>query len=74
MTTAPKPKRVSLTPEQRMQVAFAVIYQGLDQHTVAAMFGVNAGRVAETVQAVRIAIDNPKGLLRLLSAGEVDWR
>ena len=45
----------SLTPEQRIRAAVAVLCDGVDQHIVAALFGVNPGRVNEAVQAGRRA-------------------
>lgn len=46
-----------------LRFAWAVIVLGYNQHDVAALFNVNGGRVAEAVQAVRIAIADPVGLL-----------
>jgi hypothetical protein len=37
------------------------LVDGFDQHKVAALMGVNAGRVAEAVVAVRKAIDPDNG-------------
>jgi len=47
----------ALTPAQKLRVAVAVLVDGFDQHKVAALMGVNPGRVAEAVVAVRKAID-----------------
>ena len=49
--------RTALTPAEKLRVAVAVLVDGFDQHKVAALMGVNAGRVAEAVVAVRQAID-----------------
>lgn len=47
----------ALTPGQKLRVAVAVLLDGFDQHKVAALMGVNPGRVNEAVQAVRKAIE-----------------
>ena len=49
--------KTTLTPGERLRVAVAVLLDGMDQHKVAAMMGVNPGRVNEAVMAVRRAID-----------------
>jgi DNA-directed RNA polymerase specialized sigma24 family protein len=46
-----------LTPAQKLRAAVAVLLDGMDQHKVAAMFGVNPGRVNKAVSAVREAIE-----------------
>lgn len=48
------PKR-TLTPEERLRAAYAHDILGVDQHTISALFGVNQGRVAEAIEAVREA-------------------
>jgi hypothetical protein len=49
--------KASLTPAEKLRVAVAVLIEGFDQHRVAALMGVNPGRVNEAVMAVRQAID-----------------
>lgn len=49
--------KASLTPAEKLRVAVAVLIDGVDQHKVAALMGVNQGRVNEAVVAVRKAID-----------------
>jgi hypothetical protein len=49
--------KTSLTPAEKLRVAVAVLLDGVDQHRVAALLGVNQGRVNEAVAAVRQAID-----------------
>jgi DNA-binding transcriptional regulator YdaS (Cro superfamily) len=49
--------RTALLPGEKLRVAVAVLLDGFDQHKVAALMGVNPGRVNEAVQAVRRAID-----------------
>lgn len=52
--------KVDLTPRERIQVAFGYLYLGIDQHLLASLFGVNPGRVSETITAVREAVVWPK--------------
>lgn len=51
----------SLTPREKVKVAYAYLIRGVDQHTIASMFEVNAGRVAEAVKEIRAAVDWPMG-------------
>jgi hypothetical protein len=53
--------RTTLTPAERLRVAVAVLVDGFDQHRVAALMGVNPGRVNEAVVAVRKAIEHENG-------------
>jgi hypothetical protein len=48
-----------------LRFAWAVLMLGMNQHDVAALFGVNGGRVAEAVQAVRMAINEPLRIAKL---------
>jgi hypothetical protein len=48
-----------------LRFAWAVLMLGMNQHDVAALFGVNGGRVAEAVQAVRRAIHEPLRVAKL---------
>ena len=61
--TAGRDRKPALTFEQRVQVVFGHYYLGISQHDLAAMFGVNAGRVAEACTAVRdaLASKRPEG-------------
>lgn len=54
---AEKPK-TALSPREVVQVAHAHLVCGIDQHALAAMFGVNAGRIAEAVGVMREAAEN----------------
>ena len=56
-----KETKTALTPEERITVAWAHYVKGIHQHTLAALFNVNAGRVAEACVAIRTAADNPRG-------------
>lgn len=49
--------KAALTPAEKLRVAVAVLVDGFDQHRVAALMGVNPGRINEAVVAVRQAID-----------------
>lgn len=55
-------RRVSrgLKPDERLRVAFAHLCLGVDQHALAAVFGVNPGRVAEAVALAREAFAFPE--------------
>lgn len=57
------PKRAALTPEQRLMAAHMHIISGVDQHAIAGSYGVNAGRVAEAIAAIRLAITDPRGVV-----------
>ena len=50
--------KTALTPTEKLRVAVAVLIDGFDQHKVAALMGVNPGRVNEAVMAVKRAIEN----------------
>ena len=49
--------KTALTPAEKLRVAVAVLVDCFDQHKVAALMGVNPGRVAEAIAAVRKAIE-----------------
>lgn len=49
------PKALSM--EQKITAAWAYHVRGIDQHTIAALFGVNAGRVAEACKKVERALE-----------------
>jgi predicted transcriptional regulator len=48
----------SLTPEQVLRVAVAHLQNGIDQHHLAQLMGVNQGRINEAVKALDWAIHN----------------
>ena len=50
--------KTALTPQEKLRIAVAVLVEGVPQHVIAALFGVNPGRVAEAVVAIRRAIEN----------------
>jgi hypothetical protein len=43
----------SLTPEEKLTVAYVYLIHHVDQHVLAMIYGVNAGRIAEAVSLVR---------------------
>ena len=53
-----KEHRTSLTSQEKLRVAVAVLIEGVPQHIIAALMGVNQGRINEAVVAVRKAIEN----------------
>lgn len=50
--------KTALTPQEKLRIAVAVLVEGVPQHVIAALFGVNPGRVAEAVVAIKKAIEN----------------
>jgi hypothetical protein len=54
---AETPKR--LTFEQKLSAAWAYYVKGVDQHTLAALYGVNQGRIATACKAVELALTEP---------------
>jgi hypothetical protein len=49
-----------LTPEQKLRAAVAVLCDHVDQQVVANLYGTNIGRVNESCQAVRKALNFPR--------------
>ena len=45
-----------LEPIEKLKVAYIYETYGIDQHAIAALYGVNSGRVAEAIGDVRKAI------------------
>jgi len=54
-------KKTALTPDEKLKAAWGHLIQGVDQHTIAALYGVNPARVAEAIAAARAAFGIPKG-------------
>jgi hypothetical protein len=52
--------RTALTPSEKLRAAVAVLIEGVPQHVVAALFGVNPGRVAEAVTTIRQTLNWPE--------------
>ena len=61
MASVLKEHKTALTPQEKLRVAVAVIIEGVPQHVVAALMGVNPGRVAEAVVSIRNVIENGTG-------------
>jgi len=47
-----------LTPEQVLRVAYGHILDGIDQHKLAALMGVNQGRINEACKAIEFTINH----------------
>jgi hypothetical protein len=62
--------RAALTPEERLTAAYQHIVLGHQQQHVAMAMAVNLGRVNEAIQAVRVAIRDPKGTVKRARAAE----
>lgn len=48
--------KTHLTPDEKLRAAHAHLINGVDQHVIALLFGVNAGRVNEAIMVIRAAI------------------
>lgn len=59
MRSTPEGYRTALTPAEKLRVCVAVLLEGVDQHRVAALMGVNLERVNEAVQIGRKAFGFP---------------
>lgn len=57
------PKK-SLSPEDVVRIAFAHLLCDVHQHTLASMWGMDSGRVAEAIVAMRWAAEHHKELYR----------
>jgi transposase-like protein len=45
-------QKTSLTPDEKLRAAHAHLCDGVAQHTIAALFGVNPGRVNEAITEI----------------------
>lgn len=61
-------KRAALTPEERLTAAYTHIILGVEQQHIAMTLAVNMGRVNEAIQAIRVAINDPKGTVERAKA------
>lgn len=57
-------RKKSLSPKEVLMVAHAHLVSGIDQHALASMYGVNAGRIAEAIAVMRDAAENHRRLYR----------
>jgi hypothetical protein len=48
--------KVNLEPMEKLKAAYMHDVLGVDQHIIAAFFGINSGRVNEAIRDVRLAI------------------
>jgi hypothetical protein len=44
--------KTMLTPNEKLRAAFGHLCLGIAQHDIAALFGINAGRIAEAVNEI----------------------
>ena len=58
--------------ELNLRMAWAVLLLDMNQHDVAALFGVNGGRVAEATKAVRYAINDPVWFSKVIEERQID--
>lgn len=57
----PEDLKSSLTFEEKITVAWAYFVRGVDQQTLAGIYGVNAGRVSEACSSIeRVARDDKR--------------
>ena len=45
--------KTNLTPEEKLRAACAHLLDGIDQHKIAFIYGVNPGRVSEAIMDAR---------------------
>lgn len=60
----------ALTPDQVLRVADAHLLKGIKQHDLAALMGINSGRIAEACVAMKWAIAN-HGIAYRIARGEM---
>jgi hypothetical protein len=48
--------KTRLEPDEKLKAAYAHEILGVEQHVIAALYGINSGRVAEAVAEVRKAV------------------
>lgn len=66
--------RTSLTPNERIRVAFAHFVLGIEQQHIAMLLAVNMGRVNEACRAIQLAAHDPKGTVERMESNEKTWR
>jgi hypothetical protein len=49
--------KAKLTPKEKLTCAYYCIVRGITQHDMAGVYGVNPGRVAEAITAVKAVIE-----------------
>lgn len=52
-------KKASLTADEKLRAAHAHLINKIGQHHIAALYGVNPGRVNEAIMAVKMALEWP---------------
>jgi hypothetical protein len=53
--------KTTLTPREKLVSGFFHLIRGIAQQDIAAMYGINQGRVAEAIGELRTALKWPKG-------------
>lgn len=56
----PDDTKTSLTFAEKITVAWAYHVKGVDQHTLAAIYGVNSGRISEACRTIEMALKDEK--------------
>jgi hypothetical protein len=56
--------KTELTYDEKLKAAHAYLINGIPQHHIASMYGVNPGRVSEAVAAVSTALGFPDKRMR----------
>lgn len=63
---SPDAPQTSFTPLENLRVAWMHHYLKIDQHKVAASFGINTGRVNEACRAIGYAMSDPRRFLAII--------
>jgi hypothetical protein len=51
--------KTTLDPLEKLKAAYAYEILGVEQHVIAALYGINSGRIAEAIAEVRKAVGIP---------------
>jgi hypothetical protein len=57
-------KKTALDPDEVLRVAYGHIILSIDQHALAAIMGINAGRIGEACKAMEWAMNNHMAIYR----------
>ena len=63
-----KSKATDLTPRERLVATHMHLIGGIDQHIIAGGYGVNSARVHEAIAAMRLAMNDPIGVVEAMEA------
>lgn len=50
-------EKASLTPREKLKVAYAHLIFGVSQHALAGLFEVNPGRVSEAIMEIKAVVE-----------------